>query len=132
MKKKHTKEFRANHKIIKEAFIKFLKQNKTPPTLDELAKLTGFHFQTVNNHLDELSLEDIAPRFKLMGEEVLTGMVQSAMKGESKSAKLFFKLIYKWNEKQEIDITVKKEYNFSKLNNEELEMFEYLVKKLEK
>ena len=89
---------------IKRAYFDYIKKNQKLPTQQQVAKILGITFKTVNKHLRNYSLDEITPQFKQFAPEVIFGLMNRAMKGESKAAKLFFHLVYDWSEKQDINL----------------------------
>ena len=98
------KDYQAVDAQIKQTYFKYIKEHNKLPTQSQVAKILGISFPTVNKHLRAYTLEDITPQFKQFAPEVIFGLMNRAMKGESKAAKLFFHLVYDWSEKQDINL----------------------------
>ena len=97
--KSKRKDYLALDNLIKQTYFDYIKKHKKLPTQTQVAKILGVSFPTVNKHLRAHTLEDITPQFKQFAPEVIYGLMNRAMKGESKAAKLFFHLVYDWREK---------------------------------
>ena len=102
--KERRKDYQAIDAQIKQAYFDYIKKYNKLPTQSRVAKILGISFPTVNKHLRSYKLEDITPQFKQFAPEVIFGLMNKAMKGESKAAKLFFHLVYDWSEKQDINL----------------------------
>lgn len=97
--KERRKDYQAIDAQIKQAYFNYIKEHNKLPTQSQVAKILGISFPTVNKHLQAYSLEEITPQFKQFAPEVIFGLMNRAIKGESKAAKLFFHLVYDWSEK---------------------------------
>ena len=88
---------------IKNSYIEYIKTNKGKiPTETHIAEVCGLTQATVSHHLVKTNLEELARPFKVFGQDVLMGLRNRAAKGDAQAAKLFFALVYDWNEKQEV------------------------------
>ena len=101
---KKRKDYQAVDNQIKQTYFDYIKEHKKLPTQQKVADILSITLRTVNKHLMAYKLEDIVPQFKQFAPEVIFGLMNRAMKGESKAAKLFFHLVYDWSEKQDINL----------------------------
>ncbi len=53
------KDKRKNRIAIRNAFVKYLEENKKRPTYKELAEITGVSVRTVNRHLKEIDFSSL-------------------------------------------------------------------------
>ncbi len=84
--------------------MKYIKEEKEIPTEMQIAKICGTTQATVSRHISETNIEELVRPFKLFGNDVLMGLMNRASKGDAQAAKLFFALVYDWNEKIEHDV----------------------------
>jgi len=106
---------------IKMAYIEYIKTNKGKiPTEAHIAEVCGLTQATVSHHLVKTNLEELARPFKVFGQDVLLGLRNRASKGDAQAAKLFFALVYDWNEKQEIKGELKVKAEVKTLNAKEV------------
>lgn len=99
----NTKRWTKNHEIIKASFLKLYSKLKKLPTQQEIADDCKVSRITVNKHLKDLSLNDISPLFKLKADRVINGIAKKAETGDAPSAKLFFQIVFGWQEKSKIE-----------------------------
>lgn len=101
---KRRRDWLENHNAIERAMFDYILAHKQRPTLDNLSQLTGISVTNIHKHIKELSLDDIIPEFKMMGDKVIMGMMKAAMEGSSSAADFFMELIFKHLRKSGIDI----------------------------
>ncbi|MBE9594204.1 MAG: hypothetical protein IMF19_12100 [Proteobacteria bacterium] len=88
---------------IKNAYIEEIKKAKGQiPSEAYIAEICGTTQATVSKHLMSTNLDELICPFKIFGNDVLLGLRNRASKGDAQAAKLFFALVFDWNEKQEI------------------------------
>ena len=100
---KKQRDYQQTEEAIKKAYLDTVKEKKRMPSQGEVAKIVGVTRKTVNKHLNSIDLSKLVQPYRLFGNEVLTGLMKKASAGDTQAAKLFFMLIYDWNEKQEIE-----------------------------
>jgi len=88
---------------IKEAYKAIIKAEKRIPSRLEVAKRSGISERTVSRHLEQISLTKLVQPYKVLGNEVLSGLFKEAVGGNVSAMKLYFMLIFEWAEKQEIE-----------------------------
>ena len=106
---KKQRDYQQTEEAIKKAYMDVIKTEKRMPSQGEVAKIIGITRKTVNYHLNSIDLSKLVQPYRLFGNEVLTGLMKKASGGDTQAAKLFFMLIYDWNEKteQKIDTELK-------------------------
>ena len=120
----------ANHKVIKEAFLKLLKDKAKAPTIKELAEVTGLSYQAVKAHIKTLKFDTEDSPYRVLSAEVFEAIYKRAIgyeeddlhfssyKGdvtatpykkkiipEVSAQKLWVQLVEGWSEKTSTDIT---------------------------
>lgn len=115
---KKQQDYRQTDEAIKNAYMDILKIQRRMPSQSEIAKIVGVTRETVNHHLNSIDLSKLAQPFKIFGNEVLMGLSKKASEGDVQAAKLFFMLIYDWNEKTEQKIEGELKVKFEFVNNE--------------
>lgn len=103
-KVERNKTWEANDIILKDAFYKYIVDNKKSPSIQKLAEITNLNYNTVTKHLAELDFNiDIKPKFKLLTDKVIMRLGMEAIKtGRAPEVKLFNQLIEDWKEKSEV------------------------------
>ena len=97
------KDFLLLNQRIKDAYREYIKEHKQIPTQTQVADICGVTQVTVSKHFTKIDLSEIVRPFKIFGDDILMGLRAKAMKGDAAAAKLYFMLVYDWNEKQEIE-----------------------------
>lgn len=98
------KDFLLLNQRIKEAYREYIKANKQIPTQTQVAEICGVSQVTVSKHFTKIDLNELVQPFKIFGDDILMGLRYKASKGDAQAAKLFFALVYDWNEKIEHDV----------------------------
>ncbi|MCK4527900.1 hypothetical protein KAW18_11060 [candidate division WOR-3 bacterium] len=88
---------------IKEAYKSIIKAEKRIPTQAEVAKRCDIAERTVIRHLEQINLTELVQPYRVLGNEVLSGLFKEAVGGNVSAMKLYFMLIYDWSEKQEVE-----------------------------
>ena len=101
------KDYILTDQKIKNAYVDIIKAEKRIPTQEKVAKLCGISRDTVSRHLNRIDLAELVQPFRIFGNDVLMGLRNKAITGDVQAAKLFFMLIYDWNEKTALDVSVK-------------------------
>lgn len=96
------KDFLFLNQRIKDAYIDYIKAHKQIPTQTQIAEICEVTQATISKHFTKIDLSEIVKPFKIFGDDILMGLRYKASKGDAQAAKLFFMLVYDWNEKQEI------------------------------
>ncbi len=64
------------------------------PSQDEIAEKSGLSRATVQRHMKDMELTQIARPFRVLADTVLLGLANKAVRGDSNAAKLYFKLTF--------------------------------------
>jgi DNA-binding transcriptional regulator YhcF (GntR family) len=94
------KDFLLLNQRIKDAYREYIKAHKQIPTQTQVAEICGVSQVTVSKHFTKIDLNELIQPFKIFGDDILMGLANKARKGDAQAAKLFFMLVYDWNEKQ--------------------------------
>jgi hypothetical protein len=95
------KDFLLLNQRIKDTYRDYIKQHKQIPTQTQVADICGVTQVTISKHFTKIDLSEIVQPFKIFGDDILMGLRAKAMKGDAAAAKLYFMLVYDWNEKTE-------------------------------
>ena len=101
------KDFLLLNQQIKDAYVDYIKKYKRIPTQIQVAEICGVSQVTVSKHFTKINLNDLIQPFKIYGDDVPMGLRAKAVKGDAQAAKLFFMLVYDWNEKKEVALSGK-------------------------
>ena len=101
------KDFLLLNQKIKDTYIEYIKSHKQIPTQTQVAKMCGVTQVTVSKHFTKIDLNELVQPFKIFGDDILMGLRYKASKGDAQAAKLFFMLVYDWNEKKEVSLSGK-------------------------
>ena len=88
---------------IRAAYIRIIKAEKRIPSKAEVSKECNVAERTIQRHLEQISLTNLVQPYRILGNEVLSGLFKEAVGGNVSAMKLYFMLIYDWSEKQEIE-----------------------------
>jgi hypothetical protein len=115
------KDFLLLNQQIKDAYRGYIQAHKQIPTQTQVAEICGVSQVTVSKHFTKINLNELVQPFKIFGDDILMGLRYKASKGDAQAAKLFFMLVYDWNEKTEHKHTgdIKLEYTPAKYNKDE-------------
>ena len=89
-----------NHSIIRNSYVKLIKNFKRKPTYDEVSKDTDLSIPTIKKHIDELKFEPLKHPLRILTEDVMLAIENSAKKGSSASQKLWMQICEGWSERQ--------------------------------
>lgn len=94
-----------NHSIIRDSYVKLIKELKRKPTYDEVSKETNLSINTIKKHIDELKFEPLKHPLRVLSEDVLISIANSAKKGSAASQKLWMQICEGWSERQIMEHT---------------------------
>lgn len=127
------KDFLLLNQRIKDAYRDYIKKHKQIPTQTQVAEICGVTQLTISRHFTKIDLSEIVKPFKIFGDDILMGLRYKASKGDAQAAKLFFMLVYDWNEKQELKGELKVKAELKVVNIEEtIKKYERVLNKLAK
>jgi hypothetical protein len=115
------KDFLLLNQRIKDTYREYIKEHKQIPTQTQVAEICGVTQLTISRHFTKIDLSEIVKPFKIFGDDILMGLRYKASKGDAQAAKLFFMLVYDWQEKTEHKLTgdIKLEYTPAKYDKDE-------------
>lgn len=104
--KRRNRIWRENNRAITRAYIAFYAANSAEPTLSEIAEQTGLSKTTVHAHFAHMEVgnifEDTKKEFAAFLPDILMAIMQSAMKGNSRSQELFLRAVADWTPEQKV------------------------------
>ena len=89
--------------LIRAAYIRIIKAERRIPSKAEVGKECNVAERTIRRHLEQITLTNLVQPYKVLGDEVLNGLFKEAVSGNVSAMKLYFMLMFDWNEKQEIE-----------------------------
>lgn len=93
-----------NQTLIRGAFLKVLNKEKRAPQLNEISDATGLSLTTLNKHMKSLNLNVITNKAKILSEDVVMAIYNSAIKGSAASQKLWAQLVEGWKETSDLNV----------------------------
>lgn len=117
-----------NHAIIRDCYVKLIGNLKRKPTYDEVSKDINLSVNTIKKHIDTLQFDPQKHPLRILSDNVLMAIYDSAIKGNTGSQKLWMQLCEGWSEKQIMEHKgkVNTEVDFTGFTDKELEMLEML------
>ena len=88
-----------NHQIIRDSYVKLIKNFKRKPTIKEVSEDSGISTTTIDKHIKELTFEPLKHPLRMLTEDVILSIANSAKKGSSASQKLWMQICEGWSEK---------------------------------
>ncbi|NQU87294.1 MAG: hypothetical protein HQ541_16190 [Mariniphaga sp.] len=92
-----------NHQIIRDSYVKLIKNLKRKPTIAEVSKDCNLSHNTIDKHIKELKFNPLKHPLRILSDDVILSIVNSAKKGSSASQKLWMQICEGWTEKQVIE-----------------------------
>jgi len=89
-----------NHSIIRDSYVKLIKNLKRKPTQNEVAIETNLSRKTIQKHTDTLKFEPHKHPLRILSDDAIISIISSARKGNAASQKLWFQIMEGWTEKQ--------------------------------
>jgi hypothetical protein len=96
-----------NKILVMEAYEAILKKGlfkKNKVSIKALIEHTGLTRRQVGLALEKISIDDYAPKYRLMAPDVIEALIRSAKSGSTKAIKLYFQLMYSWVEPKDTEI----------------------------
>jgi DNA-binding transcriptional MocR family regulator len=88
-------DWEQNHAKIRDAMLALIAEKKGKiPSQEEIAAKSGLSRITVQRHMQDMELSEIAHPFRALADTVLLGLANRAVKGDTAAAKLYFKLTF--------------------------------------
>ena len=92
--------YELNHSLIRNSYIKLIKNLKRKPTILEVSKDCNLSTNTIDKHIKELKFDPLKHPLRILTEDVILSIVNSAKKGSSASQKLYMQICEGWSERQ--------------------------------
>jgi len=109
-----------NHVIITHAISDHLSHYNFMPTKSQIAEATGISRQTIHKHLIEYNSHPLfierAEQFKFMGERVMSRVLESALSGDTKAARLYFDMLGQSLKSPTLATQIKNQNNYIQIN----------------
>ena len=113
-----------NHVIITQAISNHLSHYNFMPTKSQIAEATGISRQTIHKHLIEYNSHPLfierAEQFKFMGERVMSRVLESALSGDTKAARLYFDMLGQSKKHVTSATQIKNQNNYIQINGTKL------------
>lgn len=100
------KDWRDNHALVLDTFLRLMKTYKRKPTLDELANQTGLSVQAVSRHLKTDEFTDTKEDLRILTSNVLLSIYSAAMQGKTQSQRLWLEVVEGWKPTTGIDLNL--------------------------
>lgn len=106
MEKRNRKEktYRLIDEGIRNAYLDGIKEEGRILTEKEIAQRIGVTDRTIRNHLDHIRLGTRSWPFRVFVNDVLLGLVDRAKAGDTSAVKLYFMIVFNWNDKREPEL----------------------------
>jgi len=91
-----------NHSIIRDSYVNLIKNFKRKPTQNEVAIETKLSRNTIQKHISILKFEPHKHPLRILTDDVIMSIANSAMDGSHGSQKLWMQIIEGWSERQVI------------------------------
>ena len=88
-----------NHAKIRDSYIKLIQSLERKPTYDEVSKDTNLSYKTIQKHADTLKFEPHKHSLRILTDDVMMSIANSAMDGSHGSQKLLMQIIEGWSER---------------------------------
>ena len=92
-----------NHQIIRDSYVDLIKLHKRKPTYAEVSIDCKLSPKTIKKHIDTLRFDPLKHPLRILTEDVILSIVDSAKNGSSASQKLWMQICEGWTEKQIIE-----------------------------
>jgi len=96
------KDKKLNMTLIRDAILKYMKEQKKPPTAVELSKQLGISAETIGKHISNMSFDTEKSIWRSLTPDVVASILSSCKKGSSASQKLWMQIFEKFSERQEL------------------------------
>lgn len=86
----------ANHAIIRDKFIELIRLNKRRPTIAEVSIASGLSKTCIKEHISKLKFEPLKHDLRILTDDVMLTIYESARGGNSGSQRLWAELMEGW------------------------------------
>ena len=98
-KSDHNISWDLNHSIIRDSYVKLIKELERKPTISEVVEDSGLSRTTIKKHLKELKFNPVKSPLRILTEDVIMSIANSAMDGSHGSQKLWMQILEGWSER---------------------------------
>ena len=88
-----------NHSLIRDSYVKLIKELERKPTIAEVSKDCNLSHNTIDSHIKELRFDPLKHPLRMLTEDVMLAIEDSAKNGSSASQKLWMQICEGWSEK---------------------------------
>jgi len=88
-----------NHQIIRDAYVTLIASLERKPTYKEVSEDCGLSINTIKKHIDELKFNPVKSPLRILTEDVIMSIANSAMEGSHGSQKLWMQILEGWSER---------------------------------
>jgi len=89
-----------NHQIIRDSYVKLIKELERKPTYAEVSKDCNLSHVTIEKHIKSLKFNPSKHPLRILTDDVILSIIGSARDGSSASQKLYMQICEGWTEKQ--------------------------------
>ena len=88
-----------NHSIIRDSYVKLIKELERKPTYAEVSKDCNLSHVTIEKHIKSLKFNPAKHPLRILTEDVIMSIAGSAIDGSHGSQKLWMQIIEGWSER---------------------------------
>ena len=88
-----------NHQIIRDSYVKLIKDLGRKPTYAEVSKDCKLSHVTIEKHIKSLKFNPAKHPLRILTEDVMMSIANSAMEGSHGSQKLWMQILEGWSER---------------------------------
>ena len=88
-----------NHQIIRDAYVTLIASLERKPTYKEVSEDCGLSINTIKKHIDELKFNPVKSPLRILTEDVIMSIANSALEGSHGSQKLWMQILEGWSER---------------------------------
>jgi len=88
-----------NHQIIRDSYVRLIKNLKRKPTIAEVSKDCNLSHNTIDKHIKDLKFDPLKHPLRMLTEDVMLSIANSAKKGSSASQKLWMQICENYSER---------------------------------
>lgn len=92
-----------NHQIIRDAYVNLIANLERKPTYKEVSEECNLSIKTIKKHIDMLKFNPSKHPLRILTEDVIMSIANSATGGSHGSQKLWMQLLEGWSEKTIIE-----------------------------
>jgi len=104
--KTRNRTYRANHKKIRDAYLKLIEKNKRCPTVAQIMSETKLSDTAIETHIKEMEFEPQNDLMRSLTPDVLLSIYESAKAGKSASQKLWLQVMEGFREGVDVQLDV--------------------------